>query len=490
MQILIKLIHNLNDRLRSVAGHRASSIRSTCAILLLSLSGLTGAIEPAQADSQFRDNRIAQKSTTRLDNKLDLPTNGAEVRTTGNRSIGLQEALDTALRNNRQIQASRLNIDRSRAAVTEAEAARALTVGLNGNLTGRGAPLIIGGRGNLGADNTSTSARASVEANYNILNGGGTDARIQASQEQVKFDELALKTATLRIKADTIAAYYDLQQADSAVTISQASIKDATRSLSDAQLQEKAGVGTKFDILRAQVQLATSNQDLVRAQGQQQTARKRLSQLLSVDEGTEFRAADPVRETGSWDYSLEDSVVLAYKNRPELRQQLVNREIAKQQETASNAANAPQVNLFAQYGADTGFTANSPLTDGYSLGARVQWNFLDGGSNNARSLQQKVNQEIAENNFTNTRNQVKFEVAQSYSNLKTNQQNIVTSTQALKQAEESLKLARLRFQAGVGIQTDVIQAQTELARARGNRVNAILEYNRSLSNLKTATALD
>ena len=76
-----------------------------------------------------------------------------------------------------------------------------------------------------------------------------------------------------------------------------------------------------------------------------------------------------------------------------------------------------------------------------------------------------------------------------FNSLGTNKKNIITSTQALKQAEESLKLARLRFQAGVGTQTDVIQAQTELARARGNRITAIVSYNRSLSILRTATVL-
>ena len=117
----------------------------------------------------------------------------------------------------------------------------------------------------------------------------------------------------------------------------------------------------------------------------------------------------------------------------------------------------------------------------------MSWNFFDGGASIARSNQQQINQEIFENQFTSTRNQVRFEVEQAFSNLGTNQRNIITSSQALRQAEESLKLARLRFQAGVGTQTDVIQAQTELARARGNRIDAIVNYNRSLSSLRIAT---
>jgi outer membrane protein TolC len=124
------------------------------------------------------------------------------------------------------------------------------------------------------------------------------------------------------------------------------------------------------------------------------------------------------------------------------------------------------------------------------LGSPLQASNWDGGAAGARSSQEKVNQEISENQFTTARNQIRFEVEQAYSSLGSSRTNISTATQALKQAEESLKLARLRFQAGVVTQTDVIQAQTELARARGNRITAILNYNRALASLRTATVIN
>jgi outer membrane protein TolC len=237
------------------------------------------------------------------------------------------------------------------------------------------------------------------------------------------------------------------------------------------------------------VQLATANQDLTNAQGQQQIARKKIAQLLVVDQNTEFTAADPVRESGTWQYSLEDSVILAYKNRPEVRQQLSLRRISEQQEIIAAAGDSAQVDLFGRYGLGKSLSANTSIQDNYSVGVQLSWNFLDGGAARSGVNRERFSQQIFENQFTTTRNQIRFEVEQAYSNLGANQKNIGASTQALRQAEESLKLARLRFQAGVGTQTDVIQAQTELARARGNRITAIINYNRSLSNLRTATVL-
>lgn len=68
--------------------------------------------------------------------------------------------------------------------------------------------------------------------------------------------------------------------------------------------------------------------------------------------------------------------------------------------------------------------------------------------------------------------------------LQSNLDNVQTSSVALNQAREALNLARLRFQAGVGTQTEVINAENDLTTAEGNRVTAILNYNIALANLQ------
>ncbi len=554
MLTLIKLINTLTQQTIGAAArlaqpqqemrvttdrqkHVAVKFQTVCAIIALSTGGL-GTIEIAQAKSLDKQGIrqslqrsassysqqptrtstlirplsktiVAQSTSTpsaptppapnttgargKLPNNLDLPRTGTEVQITDTQALTLQDAINTAFRNNREVQAARLTVERSQAGVSAAQAAQALQVGATANAANQGTPLFVGSSSNQNQvnnnSNSSTSIQGGLQATYPILNAGRDASSVRAAEEQVNFDRLDLLRVEQKLRGDVLTAYYDLQEADSSVIINQAAVQDATRSLSDAQLQEKAGVGTKFDILRAQVQLGSANQALTTAGGQQQTARKRIAQLLSVADKTEYRAADPVGEAGTWRFSLEDSIILAFKNRPEIKQQLVRRSISEQQQIVAAAADSAQVNLFANYNIGKNINSSFSAQDDYSLGARLSWNFWDGGAAKSRSYQEKVNQEISENQFTTTRNQVRFEVEQAYNSLGTNRQNIATSTQALQQAEESLKLARLRFQAGVGTQTDVIQAQTELARARGNRVTAILNYNRSLSSLRTATVL-
>jgi outer membrane protein TolC len=108
----------------------------------------------------------------------------------------------------------------------------------------------------------------------------------------------------------------------------------------------------------------------------------------------------------------------------------------------------------------------------------------DGGAARAAAQQAEIDAEISETQFANQRNLIRFNVEQAYYQLESNQNNISTATREVELAEESLRLARLRFQAGVGTQTDVIDAQTQLTTARGNLLSSIIDYNQSYVDLQ------
>ncbi|MEL7330145.1 MAG: TolC family protein, partial [Cyanobacteria bacterium J06559_1] len=124
--------------------------------------------------------------------------------------------------------------------------------------------------------------------------------------------------------------------------------------------------------------------------------------------------------------------------------------------------------------------------DSVSIGARFNWTLYDGGAARANARQQEIAGMIAEEQFSENLDQVRFDVEQAYFNLQTNQENISTSQVAVAQAEEALALANLRLQAGVGTQLDVLTAQRELTEAQVNNVTAILGYNRARVSIERA----
>ncbi len=430
-------------------------------------------------------------------NPLQLPTRVEEVTVGELVPITLEQAIKLARENNQDLRDARLNLNQAQEQLAEALGAEFPTLSLQTDLqrSTSATSEIRGANTNVSftsPDGVTTDLSTTLQLNYNLYTGGQRPAQIRLAEAQVRTQELVVEQTAEQLRFDVTDAYYSVQEADSQVAISRAAVEDAAQSLRDAQLLEQAGLGTRFDVLQAEVDLANEEQNLTRAISQQRISRRQLVEILGIGQKIEVTAATPPEVAGTWDLSLEDSIILAYQNRAELEQQLEQKTIAQENQIISLAAIKPQVSLFTNYNVrniiDDGGGSGTGTGDGLSLGAQVQWTIFDGGQARARARQAQENEAIAENNFEQIRNQIRTQVEQAFYNLQANEQNINTAEIAVDQAEESLRLARLRFQAGVGTQTDVINAQTALTQARGNLLTAIIDYNRSLASLQRAVS--
>ena len=446
-------------------------------------------------------------------NPLSFPTNPDEVEVGSQKPITLKQAIEISLKNNKEIEASRLNVERAEKVLDEANAALYPTFDLNGGLNyGNSAFLDSVTQQQIDQEvetqqaanpdipeeeirnsveqsftNTSSAtfdASAEVSLSYNIYTGGSRSASIRAAEKQLRSNILDLERVVEVARFETARDYYNLQNGDAQVKIQEAAVEDASQTLKDAQLLEKAGLGTRFDVLRAEVELAQAQQQLNTAESEQNIARRQLAETLSLAHNADLATADMIEEAGNWDLPLKTTIVQAFKNRAELEQALLQREIGEEQSKVALANRKPQVGVSATYGFNDDYEDNFDLGDQYNLALNLQWQLFDGGAARARAEQSKKDSEIAEVQFGDQRNQIRFAVEQAYFGLKSNQKNITTATKEVELAQESLRLARLRFQAGVGTQTDVIDAQTQLTTARGNRLTSIIDYNQSYIDLQ------
>ena len=428
-------------------------------------------------------------------NPLQYPTKPEEVRVEQTQSITLEQALELARRNNQELQVSLLQLEVAKAAVKQQQAALLPSLNLNTQLTrsqtagGQRANELATNAGqipNPDNDAPTTSFNGGLQLNYSLFTSGARLAAIRQAEEQLRSQELDVERLSEEIRLNVATEYYNLQQADEQVRISRSAVENAEVSLRDAQALEEAGVRPKFDTLQAQVNLANAQQELTNARSSQRIARRQLVTRLNLAQSATVTAADPVKLAGLWRTPLENSIVLAYQNRPELQQQLAVRNINEQQRRQALSALGPQVSVVANYNLLDQFDDSVGVTDGYSIALTANLNLFDGGASRAQAAQAKANIEVAETQFSQQRNNIRLQVEQAYSSLQSNLENVQTSEAALGQANESVRLARLRFQAGVGTQLEVINAENALTRAEGNRINAILDYNRALASLQRA----
>jgi len=448
-------------------------------------------------------------------NPLSFPTKSEEVKLNSQQPITLEQAIELSLNNNKDIEVGRLQIESDEAALRQEKAALFPTLGLSTGLNysddafldsniqqsvdGVIEGALAGGAteeeaqeaaettfGNIGSDASTASFvyNGGLTLNYDIFTSGQRGASIRAAEKTLRNTELQLEVIVEEARQETSSNYYNLQNADAQVEISKAAVQDATQTLKDAQLLERAGLGTKFDVLRAEVEVSQAEQSLNTAIANQNIARRQLAETLSVSHDTDLATADAIEEAGEWNLQLEETIVQAFKNRAELEQFLLQKEISEEQRTIALSSIRPSVSATASYSTSDDFEDDFDISDSYSAGVTLQWQLFDGGAANAGARQAEKSAEIAETSFANERNEIRFAVEQAFFQLKANQSNIGTATKEVELAEESLRLARLRFQAGVGTQTDVIEAQTQLTTARGDLLSSITDYNLSYVSLQ------
>ena len=437
-------------------------------------------------NSSFDDGTLPPPELLADPNPLTVPSLEDDVRLEDETTISIEEAIALAYVNNPDLQVALLELEQAEAALSEARAEFFPVVTTSADFTAQEAD----GLGTVEPeDDIDTSLNASVQASYDIFTSGQRIANVRAAKAQVYLSQLEVTRRQEELRLATTSLYYDLQDSGEQIRINQAFVNEADRNRRDNALRQEAGVGTTFDVLRADVQLANAQQDLIQAQAQQKIARRNLARLLNLPTTVNVNAT-PVTAPESWEstyerwsLTLEDSILMAFQGRAELEQQLAQREIGLQQARAARAANGPQIGLFANYSWSDLLDDSS---DTYSFGAQFDMVLADGGAARARARQQEINADIAEERFSEVLDQVRFDVEEAYFDLRSNEENVGTARAAIAQADRALELANLRLDAGVGTQLDVLTAQSDLTEAEGNWVTAALGYNRALASLQRA----
>jgi outer membrane protein TolC len=418
---------------------------------------------------------------------LYLPDRPEQVRPEPPRQLTLQQTLELARTYNRELQIARDSLKKATFALERERAALLPGIGTRVEFfNGRDAKDSIDNLENGDPPRNEIPLDARLEITYDLYTSGRREALIKAAEEQLRAERLEVEQIEKQVNLEVTLAYYDLQESGETVRIVRVAVNNAEITLRDAELLEAGEIGTRFDVIRARVQLANAQQELTSALADLDIAHRRLLQLLSLAETAEIIAVDPVQPRGEWTIALENSVLLAYRNRGELQQQLARSNVSEQQRRAALAETSPQVSLFAGYQLRNDFETSFGFVDGYAVGTRLRWDFFDGGAARATAEEAATERAIAQTRFADTRNKIRLQVEKAYRKLQTSQKNIQTATFATEQARENLPLARLRFQAGVGTQLDVIAAENDLTLADSRRVRAILDYNRALAELERA----
>jgi outer membrane factor, OMF family len=441
---------------------------------------------------------------------LALPNKPEQVRIVELRPLSLKDVENLAEVNNPNLKAIATQVDQAQSQLRTQIAAWYPTLSVNASSL----PSYTGGNQRITQPTTDITGQtsrstqytytdrwamgASLTAQWDVINPQRVP-QIAAARDQFEQSKNQYLIALRELRLQAAQFYFKLQLDDDTVRIGQQSVRASLVSLRDARARFQAGVATKLEVLEAETQLARDQQLLTNALADQSISRRNLARLLDLPQNVSPTAEEPLRPLGVWTPSLQESVIAAYAFREELDNALLDISAANSQANSALGSVQPFLTIFNSLDGTRFDGVESVLVDlpgrsGWavenSVGLSARWNIFDGGA--ARAQYRQAKQRAQENSFrfAQTRDDLRFQVEESFYQLRQANRNIQTTSREVISSRESLRLARLRFQAGVSTQREVVDNQRDLTQAEVRYATALAEYNNNLALLRRRTGLD
>jgi outer membrane protein TolC len=308
--------------------------------------------------------------------------------------------------------------------------------------------------------------------------------KMRAGREGQKIARLQESLAREQVASAAALAYLEAQRTQRAVAAAQADLKLSDSLLKLAHDQHEAGVSTGIDVARADTERAQEYLRLIRAQLAAAQADLRLKRVVGLPLDQPISLPDiPRAELGELP-SVEKTLGLAGHDRFELQIAKADYTAAVDSLHAANSENLPSLKALADYGY-SGTTPDDTARTG-SIGARLDLPIFSGGSTKGRIVQESAFEQEAKDRLSDAVTQVEEDVRLAIQTLTAEVDETRTADQALALAQKELKFAQDRFSAGVGDNIQVLNAQTALARALDDQVDAFARYDTARVNLAAA----
>jgi outer membrane protein TolC len=264
--------------------------------------------------------------------------------------------------------------------------------------------------------------------------------------------------------------------------------------LKDQQNRFDAGTVPRFNVLQAEVALYNQLPLLITAQNNYRISKITLAKTLGLDFQPRRGESPPLEVIGEMPYiprsiALAEAIELGKERRPFLKQARANVLNQLQQVRAAAGQWLPTITT-----SGGGEWISSPtnsswhdISKGWIATVQGSLPIWDSGAIAGQVLQQRALLSEARFTYDDDVRQVELEIQQAYSNLLQNQELIKSQEKNVELADEALRLAKARLDAGAGVQLDVLNAQVQLLTAQTTRLQALFGYNSSLAEFDRAT---
>jgi outer membrane protein TolC len=456
--------------------------------------GVTNAFEFAYLTGTGRTERAAAPSPT-TNNFVPQP-------------LSLADAVNLALQRNPNILRAQKDLEVAQGVIIQTRAIAIPKVNLAGNFsaaqstdvdTVNNPPVVLNNTQvapgfTFGPDQNWVTQVKLVQSLYE---GGRIMSALRVARLTKERSLLDYQTAVANTVVEVQVNYFDVLLAVQQITVQEASVELLTRELADTTRRYNAGTVPRFNVLRAEVELANARPKLIRARNTYRIAKNNLVNRLGFNVPKEALEDIPLTLSGKlvaepYKIELPQAIALALERRTELEALRKTQALRKEDIINAKAPYKPSLQAYGGYDAHNSILSQDLADEkyGWIAGVQLTWSLFDGRRTKGRVVEATALYERAGVELDDAGRRIELEVRTAYSNFIEADEVLKSQEKVLEEAEEALRLARARSEAGTGTQLDVLSAQTALTEARTTQILALHEYSVARARLERAIGIN
>ncbi|HIE25846.1 TPA: TolC family protein [Candidatus Poribacteria bacterium] len=339
---------------------------------------------------------------------------------------------------------------------------------------------------------------ATVTGRYTIWDHGQREINLARAKVDKEVAESRYEQTKQRLVFDVIQAYYNLLKAQKLVQVDEKLLEQSRGNTEMIRAFRDAGKLIEADVATAEVREANDELNLINDQNAVEIAMAELPNLMGLDTGILVDILDDPDyeryiQTGFIErekMSVDDAIETALKNRPEIKEYEATIKSLEWGLTLAKLQRWPR--LTAEY--DYNVYLDEYLRERENFKNFRSWNALavltfplfDGGVSKRQVQKVETQLEQIREDSSKLERNIALEVHQAYLNLKRAEKALEISDKQVRDAQLSLEVTNGRFEQGMGILLELLDAQAAYAQALTSQVRAFYDYKIAKSSLQRA----
>ena len=318
-----------------------------------------------------------------------------------------------------------------------------------------------------------------------LFTSGRISSSIETAEARRRGAGAQLTAATADTRLAVADAYVTVLRARRALAVARSNVQSLESLLRDTSSMFERELVPKNELLAAQVTLADAKQKELRAANAAEVALAAYNRRLGEPMTRAVDLADTIEIPVALPASLEALTQQALSRRSELAMLDAQAEAYGSMARTERSRTLPQLALTGGYQ----YLENQFLDDQTvgMAGIGVQWALFDGGQARKRAAALEHSSRAAAQQRADAASLVELQVRQAWLDVREAAERVQVSQAAAEQSDESLRIARERYNSGLGTQTQLLEAETFRVQALSNRDDAT--FDAAMAKLRLARAV-